>query len=236
MAYRRLMIGALTLLSVFVGRTTVQAQSYGASSPYGGSPSYRSMSGMGMFGNRSLGSDLTAGRRTFGGSSFDTNNSFGGLDLGSARFLRGNRQPGEFVGVDQEAGFPGWPQAGRFPSSMMPMGGRYPSGTPSRQNQDEQRTAGPTTTPIRTTYCVAFDYDKPDSEQLSMSLTQRLAELPARQSHSPIQVEVRGRTAILRGVATTKHDRELAEQVVRLEAGIEMVKNEVVVATSTPSH
>jgi osmotically-inducible protein OsmY len=44
---------------------------------------------------------------------------------------------------------------------------------------------------------------------------------------SPIRVEVRGETAILRGRVATQEDRQLAENLVRLEPGIWDVKNEL---------
>jgi len=38
-----------------------------------------------------------------------------------------------------------------------------------------------------------------------------------------------GHTAILRGVVETEHERELAERVVRLEAAVDEVLNQIVI-------
>ena len=226
-------IVVLTLLSVLAGRSTVQAQSFGRSSS---SPSTSGQ--MGMFGSRTLGSSFTPGRQSL----FDANMSLGGQgDLSSARFVRGNRQPGQLVGLDAQAmqnpvgaaqlgaGPGGWSQPGGFNSSMTFQGGNYPGWMRNRgrDNQGGQKTAGQSTSSIRTSFHAAFDYPESTSEKLSTSLVRRLKKF---QAQAPIQVEVRGRTAILRGVVTTEHDRVLAEQMARLEPGIEAVKNEVVVA------
>ena len=54
--------------------------------------------------------------------------------------------------------------------------------------------------------------------------------MPALHWKVPAQVEMRGHTAILRGVAATEHDRDLAERVVRLEATVDQVQNQIAVA------
>ena len=229
-------IVVLATLSVLAGRSAVQAQSYGRSSS---SPSTSGQ--MGMFGSRTLGSSFTPGRQSL----FGANMSLGGEgDISSARFVRGNRQPGQLVGLDAQAmqspvgaaqvgaGPGGWSQSGGFTPSMTPPGGSYPGWMRNRgrDNQGGQKTAGQSTSSIRTSFHAAFDYPESTSEKLSTSLVRRLKKF---QAQAPIQVEVRGRTAILRGVVTTEHDRVLAEQMARLEPGIEAVKNEVVVAVPT---
>ena len=55
-------------------------------------------------------------------------------------------------------------------------------------------------------------------------------DLPGIHWGSAVQVEIQGRTAILRGVVATEHDRDLAARVVRLEATIEQVENKIDVA------
>jgi hypothetical protein len=86
---------------------------------------------------------------------------------------------------------------------------------------------------VRTELSLGFDAPAPDAQKLSSSLGQRLANLPAVHWSTPGQVEIQGRTAILRGVVATQHDRDLAERVIRLEAGIEQVQNLLVVAPSS---
>jgi osmotically-inducible protein OsmY len=93
-----------------------------------------------------------------------------------------------------------------------------------------------TTPSVRTTLSVAFDTPTRDPQKFSASLAERLAEAPALHWQTPSQVVIQGRTAILRGVAATEHDRDLAERMVRLEAGIEQVQNEIVVAGPGQPH
>lgn len=117
----------------------------------------------------------------------------------------------------------------------MPMAGlgrNYPGSSPAsgqKKNEGSRKSNG-----IRTQLRVAFDRIEPAPDKLSASLTRRLAEIRAIRCQTPIQVEVRGRTAILQGVVTTEHARDLAEQIVRLEPGIETVKNEIEVRDSKP--
>ncbi len=56
-----------------------------------------------------------------------------------------------------------------------------------------------------------------------------LEKMPQIAKRSPIQVTVVGETAILRGRVASARDRELAENVVRLEPGVRDVRNELVV-------
>ena len=71
--------------------------------------------------------------------------------------------------------------------------------------------------------------------QVSSAIADHLGALPALHWQVPAQVEMQGRTAILRGVVATEHDRDLAERVVRLEATVDQVQNQIVVASpATP--
>ena len=117
--------------------------------------------------------------------------------------------------------------------SMMPNNsGQFPNG------QGGMNGNGRGTRPIRITFSVGFDRPVAASQHFSSSLARRLADLPAIHWRTPGQVEIRGRTAILRGVVATEHDRDLAERVVRLEAAVDQVQNQLVVAanSSTPTN
>ena len=56
-----------------------------------------------------------------------------------------------------------------------------------------------------------------------------LRRVPQIARRSTIRVAVQNETAILRGEVATQHDRELAENLARLEPGVWDVKNELVV-------
>ena len=65
---------------------------------------------------------------------------------------------------------------------------------------------------------------------VNTEIAEHLGALPALHWQVPAQVVMRGRTAILRGVVATEHDRDLAERVVRLEATVDQVQNLIEVA------
>jgi hypothetical protein len=236
-------IVVLAALSVFDGRSIVQAQ-YNSALNYSGMSSGAVSGRQGMFGNRSTGSSSRPGQ-----GNLAAGNAFGSQGgLSSARFVRGNRQAGDFVGgsaediqqhfvggVQGDMNMGGWQQQGGAMSPWVP-GSGYPN---PRQNANRNQqaggaTAGQNTTSIRTSFHPDFNYPQPNSNRLSTSLTRRLAETPAIQPVTPIRVEVQGRTAILQGVVSTEHDRELAEQMIRLEPGIEAVRNEIAVENPMP--
>jgi len=113
-------------------------------------------------------------------------------------------------------------------SSMMPNGqGQYSNG------QGNPYGNGRNSVSIRTALTVSIDLPSTSSRPVSSSLAQRLTDLPAIHWRSPSQVELQGRTAILRGVVATEHDRDLAERVVRLEPSVDQVQNQLVVASNS---
>ena len=92
---------------------------------------------------------------------------------------------------------------------------------------------GNTTTtppPVRTTLALGFEQSAAAPQQVNSAIAQHLRALPGLHWQGPVQVEIQGRTAILRGVAATEHDRDLAERVVRLEATVDQVQNQIAVA------
>jgi hypothetical protein len=231
---------ACAIVGLLQYASVVQAQ-YNSALSYGGMPSGAASGRQGIFGNRS-GSSSRPGQGTLGaGNAFNSQN-----DLSSARFVRGNRQPNDFVGGSAQDAqhFVGGAPEGASAGNWSPSGGSMSPWTPgggfpgSRQNanrnqQGAEGNAEPTAASIRTTFRAAFDHPEPDAEQLSTSLALRLAKTSAIQTRTPIRVELQGRTAILRGAVSTEHDRDLAEQMIRLEAGIQAVKNEIVVGSPT---
>lgn len=237
MRVRRVLL-ACAIVGLLQNPAAIQAQyNSNAGSPYNEISTGGTSGRQGIFGNRTMGAGPKAGRGAFGSgnaSSFEE-------DISNARFMRGNRQPGSFVGSNSRdmARFVGGVQDDMNSDNWNPSGGSYSPGMSDgyprsrrnfNQNQQGDQAPAPQNGPaIRTTYRVAFSHPQRDADQLSMSLTQRLARAQGLQAQTPIRVELRGRTAILRGVAATERDRLLAEQLIRLEAGIATVKNEIVV-------
>ena len=69
----------------------------------------------------------------------------------------------------------------------------------------------------------------------SVRLTQRLNRSASVQPEGPVEVEVRGRVAILRGLVATDHARDLAAQLVLLEPGVDQVDNQLQVPGESES-
>jgi hypothetical protein len=66
--------------------------------------------------------------------------------------------------------------------------------------------------------------------QIHIQLGQRLATAVRLPSPSQLQVELAGRTAVLRGTVHSEHSRSLAERLAMLEPGVSAVRNELTVA------
>jgi hypothetical protein len=92
------------------------------------------------------------------------------------------------------------------------------------------QNGGSQTPGVRVMLTVAFDPLPNAPSPSGTAIADRMKSLPALHFVSPPQVELVGRTATLRGTVASAHDRDLAEQVVRLEAAVSAVKNLLVVA------
>lgn len=225
----------------------------------------RGSSSQGMFGDRTVGGSINPGTRTFGGSNAFSNTGFGGSafgggnSLGSAgsaggmlggneRFVRGNRQSGQFVGSDAQdvsnafggmaggAANRGMNQMSR--SGLDPRGmnrGGQGSRQPNRGRAGRGRggRGGQRAESVRTSISTGFRYARPALAQVSSALTDRLAKSSRIGRLSSLEAAWEGETVVLRGAVETEHDRALAEQLARLEPGVRQVRNELVVG-STP--
>ncbi len=209
-------------------------QSGGQSGGFGGQSGGQGGGGSGMFGNRNLGGSITPGNRSFGGGGNGGNANIGGQVQGNERFLRNNRRPGQFVGSDSNdvASF-----IGGIGGNSQRLGGqqfgilggnqqRQQDRQNQNQNQNEQQN-GKNKIKIRPRLKADFPVVSRGGSQLSAALQRRLNRSTWIQALSPLEVEIEGQTAILRGEVATDHDRALAEQVALLEAGISEVQNEL---------
>ena len=224
----------------------------------------------GLFGSRNMGGSFQAGNRTFRGGSAAAGGQGGmgqggaavagngaGQLTGSERFIRGNRQPGQFVGGDaQSQGFVGAAggqagvgQGGRGGMGMGGMGpglggfnqfgglgglglpgfGQNAFGAQGGRGNRGQRGVGGRNNQIRyrTTMRVGFEPPARPVGVTSAQVAVRLQKSSQLNWVSPVQVQLVDRTAILRGTVATEHERALAEQVVLLEPGVSQVQNEI---------
>jgi len=76
---------------------------------------------------------------------------------------------------------------------------------------------------------LSLDLQPRTPEKVNHGLSSQLARTGRLQSLSPVVVSVRGDTLVLRGAVATQHDRDLAEQLMRLEPGVARVENELTV-------
>lgn len=124
-------------------------------------------------------------------------------------------------------GLGGMSGLGNRSSSMYPNNSQqYPGG------QGYPRS-GSTASTIRTVLTVDFDRRADAPPQLNSAVAKRLTGLPGLHWNDRNRVEMHGRTAVLRGVVATEHDRDLAERVTSLEASVDQVDNQLVVAPSS---
>ena len=212
-----------------------QIPSSGGSTAYGGTNSYGySANRQGMFGaSTSLGSSLISGRSSmFGNSGSLGQTMLGGSMLGQSGLNGGMTNQQGRSGMMQQQGMNANPMSGmqQFNASPMWMGGFDNAQRQGAGNQQQKATVE--SNPIRTTYRVAFEHAETGADQLSKSLSQRLATTSSIRCRNPILVQVQGRTAILQGLVPAEHDRVLAEQLVRLQPEISAVQNEIVVEAS----
>jgi hypothetical protein len=198
-----------------------------------GSSGARSTSS-GMFGSRNMGGGTQAGQRSLtgggGGSaqSLDQMNANAGQITGNERFMRGNRQ-GQFVGSDttdlrnlfSQMGQTNGRQGMQGLNNMNQNGPNQPDGGGNQR----QRIA------YTLQRRIAFDVPARAPAALSATLTQRITAIAP---NLPIDVQMVGRIAVLRGTVGSQHARDLAAQVVLLEPGVSSVQNELEVAESQP--
>lgn len=232
------------LLLAFPANLPAQGMGMGGGMSMGGSgmgaSSYGSSSG--MFGQRALGGTLQAGQRTFAsGNLLQQTMSGAGQLSGSERFVRGNRQAGNFVGTDASdvqafmRNVPGYSQnAGLTGANLLQSTrsrGSRQTGPGLQAGSSQQQLSlgtrpGTNIPAIRSHLNIEFDHPAAVSAATNTALTERLNS-PRIKSLTPLEVEIRGKTAVLRGEVATVHDRTLAEQLARLEPGISEVRNEL---------
>ncbi len=204
----------------------------GSSMGMGGSGFGSSSSGMGSFGSQS-------GMSQFGSSSGQS--GFVGVNqqqLSGRGFVGATQANGTGIGQGM-SGLTGGTQ-GLGMSGMQGLGNRT-SSTSQNPNDSGQypnsqgymQGNGRGNVPIRTTLTISFEPPAVAAPRFNSAVAKRLTDLPAIHWRSSTQVEMRGRTAILRGVVATEHDRDLAERVARLEAAVDQVDNQLVVASDS---
>ncbi len=234
-------------------RTAFGSSSSGRSSSSFGSSSL----GGSSFGSSSLGgSSLGSGGSSFG-SGGRGGSSLGGSSLGSGgagqlnasdRFVRGNRQPGQFVGSDTQdvqnmlrsMGATGGVQ-GLNNRAMGNMTGGRNTGRGNQANRANQPGANQpgggrgSAADLAVTISTGFQAPSPPAATVVAGLSERLTKMKGIQRLSPIQALMSDGTVVLQGEVASPHDRALAEQLAMLEPGVRSVRNELLVRPSGPT-
>ncbi|MGO9108291.1 MAG: BON domain-containing protein [Thermoguttaceae bacterium] len=217
---------------LFGNVTTGSGLSPGSSNMFGGSSTGGNSVGQGTFNPSAAGSQAPVATGFVGANIGQTGQQgfVGAAQLnanGSSQFGSGSSGMGGMgmggMGMGGMSSMGGMGGMGGF--AMGAMIGR-------RMGQGGFGTNSTTTTPqVRTTLTLAFEPPAVEPAQISSAIAEHLGALPALHWQSPAQVVMQGRTAILRGVVATEHDRDLAERVVRLEPSVGQVQNQLVVAS-----
>mgnify|MGYP002622720736 CR=1 FL=1 len=186
-----------------------------------------------LFGQRTLGGTLS--RRPRPGFSGEG----AGTLTGNERFIRGNREAGDFVGTDaaDTPRFIGLQQGRSRGPIRSAITGLSEVGD---QNVNQPQ---PQTTPADRPYAprLQLGFEMPAqpvqvtaglAQRVQMSLSRQTIDLPV----GSLRVSLHQRTAILQGEVASEHARLLAEQLVLLEPGVSQVQNElrVVAAPENP--
>jgi hypothetical protein len=101
----------------------------------------------------------------------------------------------------------------------------------SRRRWREQNAAPPA---IRVQLRPAFDFPPLTPLQSNFPLQRRLSKEMAVVGVASPQIEMVGRTAIIRGVVATERDRELIARLASLEPGVSAVENLVEIQAPAP--
>jgi hypothetical protein len=159
---------------------------------------------------------------------------------GSERFVRGNRQPGQFVGADTSdlsTTIFGSMAEGGGGAGGGPLAGLANLGA-SRDGNSAGNRGGRTTGrggggQRRINYSmgleVGFDYAQPPQTAVSARIEERLAKMTRIRRYGSLRVTMEGRTATIRGAVASAHEREIVGNLVMFEPGVSLVRNELTV-------
>jgi hypothetical protein len=218
----------------------------------GGMGGMGSSSSTGAFGQRTLGAGAGAGRSNFG-----TGQAMGFNNLSSVGTTPGaNFRAQSFIGADPSlmgaligAGLQGAGgttgmngQYGGMNGQFGGTSGQYGQNNRRNQNQMGQNgmnrgggnSSGTTSKAVSTTYYVDFDHPSISSSKVATKLSTELSQSKSISALGPITVQMEGRSAILRGIVGSEHERSLAERLALLEPGVSQVQNELQIPSRRP--
>ena len=176
-----------------------------------------------------------------------------GDDVGQAsadaRYIRGNRAAGDFVGVDNgearavgvmDIGTGGGSRGGQQFASLFSSSGRgggnnvlgqLLGGQFNQGGNGRTRSSSGGNTQLRIPIRMDFTTTPAATSRFTGQFQKRLGKLPGLTTVTPIQVLLDGEEVVLRGVVASEGDRQLAEDLARLEPEVSKVRNELTVQT-----
>lgn len=190
-------------------------------------------------------SDFGGGGSSFGSSSFGTSSfDLGMSSFGSGGFGTSDFGSGGFGGGGSLGGF--GPASGfgtnvrNFFQRMQGNQSNFFDGFSQRRRSQRSQRSSPsqsvdnTMPPVRVR--LNMGYDSPVLTPSSANLTDltRLNEIAIRGGLDNADVQIEGRTAIVRGVVDSPETARLIMRAVRMEPGVSEVRNEMVFADSLP--
>ncbi|MCY3005638.1 MAG: BON domain-containing protein [Planctomycetota bacterium] len=166
------------------------------------------------------------GSNAGGGAGPGTNNP-GGLAKPDSRFVRGNRQRGDFVGSNRS-------DLNGFVGSTQAVGvGNVAAATNTMRLETGSAKANRPLGPLgkKGMYYPKLDlssFDEGETEVLvpSSQLSQ-IEERIRQQGNAGIQLRLEAGVAVLRGEVATKRDSELIESMLGFEPGVDRIRNEL---------
>ncbi len=181
-----------------------------------------------MFAPRPVGNQATSGAFPGGpGTTAGGGNSKGAINANS-RFVRGGRDPNDFVGSDSgdRRRYVGVNQAAanRRARTPTPITSRPEPSVNQAQSGTESNSATSLYPPRLT---LGDELTEIQPTEVQLALRQRLKRYQTLRSFGPLEVSVEGRTAILRGTVASAKERALAELLVQLEPGVSTVQNDL---------
>jgi hypothetical protein len=186
-----------------------------------------------MFGQRELGGFLsrqqTPGAMDNPAEAMVQNS---GALTGTERFLRGNRRPTDYIGLDMgdARDFVGVTQARQRRRPPAAATVREPQIPEVNREPNEGNSA---TQPYSPQLVLGPGFSEPTTTAVSSAVERHLSRSPIRWVE-PLDLTLAGRTAVLRGAVASQRDRELAEALVQFEPGISDVQNDLQVVPLDP--
>ncbi len=221
-------LGSLMLLGAFGQVTTANAQLIGNRTVGSAPGNIQQTSPSGRIGTGSF-TNAAPGAGPIGANGISVGNNPGGGISQNGRFVRGNRQRGDFVGSNRTElkGFVGAGQAVGI--------GNAPSATSTlRLETSSQRVNRPLPPlPKKSMYYPKLVLEQTDSARgeviPSPEFQTEIQNRLQRSGYPQVEVQWIAGVAVLSGQVATERERELAETLLGFEPGISEIRNELLV-------